>query len=314
MLLRRCGAFVITRQPTDNGLYSTWLKMRDSRYAASYSQLVVQNLSPASNVDTYVVGFEMSAAVGPPANSGSKMLSAAVPAVPNMGAPHAPQGNAPALRGEVARGAPAPPLPSLDLSFLDTPCTDCAAAKFKHFAMQDMRAHDFDCAGSSAPGGCAFEMKDVQAAFDKCLGLEQCGAFAIFHAAGQNGLFTTWFKVKEYMSVANTLKPSTELSVFALKDMGPKPKFNAQFHYTGQYSTLPPVFGADEGVWDGTGNWPGPPPKSAFRADAARLDAVRGAMKHAWDGCVHRASTEQCKVVLSGCAIGMCSTRGVRTS
>jgi len=102
----RCGAFVITRQTTDNGLFSTWLKMRDSRYAASYSQLVVQNLSPASNVDTYVVGFDTSAAVGPQAHhldSGSKMLSAAAPAAPNMGAPHAPQGKAPALRGEVAR-------------------------------------------------------------------------------------------------------------------------------------------------------------------------------------------------------------------
>lgn len=43
------------------------------------------------------------------------------------------------------------------------------------------------------------------------------------------------------------------------------------------------------GIWKGEGPWPGPPPRAAIQADPAKFEAVKAAVRHAWNGYVRFA-------------------------
>eukprot|EP00658_Telonema_sp_P-2_P033439 TRINITY_DN24544_c0_g1_i1.p1 TRINITY_DN24544_c0_g1~~TRINITY_DN24544_c0_g1_i1.p1 ORF type:complete len:561 (+),score=121.90 TRINITY_DN24544_c0_g1_i1:86-1768(+) len=95
-------------------------------------------------------------------------------------------------------------------------------------------------------------------------------------------------QVKEYTNLQRNLVSNPELSTFALKDMGPRPKFKPLFN-SAKFADFKPIVGADSGAWDGTGPWKGPPASSAIPADTERMEVVKAAMKHAWDGYVRHA-------------------------
>eukprot|EP00656_Telonema_subtile_P012839 TRINITY_DN16498_c0_g1_i1.p1 TRINITY_DN16498_c0_g1~~TRINITY_DN16498_c0_g1_i1.p1 ORF type:complete len:748 (-),score=218.19 TRINITY_DN16498_c0_g1_i1:127-2370(-) len=257
---QRCGAFVITRSVSDGSAHSVWLKMRDSRYASSYAQTVEASLTAGQNVDTYVVTYGVS--TGEPASISTQQISSdpVQPMSADSGA------------GSVSEH------PSLDLS-LDP------NSLFTHHAAQDLQGHDYNCQSSQVGQGCAIEVASVQEAETTCKEDSECGEFVIFHTAASNGKYTTWFKVKEFGELARSMKPAPGLSTFTLKDMGPKPKFKPLFD-SDLFKDFQPVTGADRGMWDGTDTWPGAPKADTIHEDKERIQAVRNAMKHAWDGYV----------------------------